>query len=478
METEKMKGFLFDAAHEHFLDFEIHSTKANICHPKLKMLSNSKTSHKIDIIDFLSPSLGFFREKKAKAATFIPMGPANKGLFFKVAKSISSKLGYNNKISNNSFIPCSRYTPKPPHAHAQDQHTDGNSDNKLLFRQRYMNEDRDLHYFSMLRPDKNGLCFSPEENYSLTNHRFEKRSYPSCILGSFKGILCLEDEFQTGNVVLWNPVTDELKSLPPSSIEPSADVTYTFFSSAFGFDARSGDYKVIRCVQHRYETCDGDCCTVTHQFELYSLKNDSWRPILNPVDVEFPALCIPTNVNGSCYFNFNCDTVLSFDFADEVFSDLPLPPIPHVCFLCGIDGSTLDCIDYPMERDDRKRFDLWSWKNSECCWSKVDSFVVEGVNRPLLLWGRDKCFLEGNNLELLLFDLKTRELKSLGIKDSPPFKRPKTLVEIKLVSFVESTVSIKGQSKVGELHTEVRNKQSGSNKEGRSNNLTTSRVLC
>ncbi|KAL3649096.1 hypothetical protein CASFOL_005499 [Castilleja foliolosa] len=367
------------------------------------------------------------------------MGPANKSLFFKVAKSISSKLGYNNKISNN-HLPC--YTPKPPHA--QDQHTDGNSDNKLLFRQRYMNKNRDVYYFSILHPGENGLFFSSVKKYNLLNHRFDNNSYPSRILGSFNGILCLEDESGSGNVVLWNPVTDELKSLPPSSIEPEEDVSDTYYNSAFGFDARSGDYKVIRCVHHRY--FDDQPIRFTYEFELYSLKNDSWRPILNPVDVRSLPISIPTNVNGSCYFDFISE-VVSFDFADEVFSVLPKPPLSHVHLLCCIDGSKLDIIHY-RSKGDRKSLDLWSWESRKGCWSNVDSFVLEGVKRPLLLWGRDKCFLEGNNLELLLFDLKTRELKSLGIKDSPPCKF-RSSVEIKLVSFVESTVSIKGLSKVG-----------------------------
>ncbi|KAL3650406.1 hypothetical protein CASFOL_006809 [Castilleja foliolosa] len=393
----------------------------------------------------------------------ITMG--SKGMFFNgahetISSSSSSKLirynNNNNKISNNSFIPCSRrrYTPKPPHAHHVQQdllHMDhGTRDNyKLLYRQHnYMNEGSDdVYSFFMLSPDhKNGRCFSLEKNYyCLPNHRFEKRSYPSRILGSFNGILCLEDQFESGNVVLWNPVTDELKSLPPSCIEPTPDVSNTFFSSGFGFDARSGDYKVLRSVQHRYETCNGQFSESTHHFELYSLKNDSWRPILNPVDVVFPPLGLQTNVNGFCYMAFRTK-VLSFDFADEVFSALPLPPVTLVFFLCGIDGSTLHIIDYKALPMDIKRFDIWSWKSSEWRWSKVDSFVLEGVDRPLSLWGRDKCFLEGNNHQLLLFDLTTRELKPLGIKDYP-VEHPLSFMESKLVPFVESTVSIKQQSK-------------------------------
>ncbi|GFP81182.1 F-box/kelch-repeat protein at3g06240 [Phtheirospermum japonicum] len=318
-------------------------------------------------------------------------------------------------------------------------------DKKLLLRRRAdgnaTNEDRNVHYFSMLSTDNNGRHFSLEKNYYLQNHKLEKLSYRSEIVGSCNGILCLKDGSGHGNAVLWNPLTDELKSLPPSSIERPAEARVrTFSACGFGFDARSEDYKVARFVKNWFYYNNGCYKTTTHHFELYSLKTDSWRPITAPQTD--PWSSSSTSVNGSCYW-YDRDCVLSFDFADEMFSRLPLPvPNPggntfHL--FIDYDGS-LGSIVYPWVAG-RKRFDLWVWKNGS--WSKVDSFALEDVRLPLGLWGRDQCFLEGTNYQLLLFDLTTRVLKPLDIEDYEDTMR--------LVPFVESTVSINGHSKVDQF---------------------------
>ncbi|KAL3645683.1 hypothetical protein CASFOL_010863 [Castilleja foliolosa] len=368
------------------------------------------------------------------------MGPANKGIFYKVSESIS-KLRYNNKISNNSSFPGSLYIPK------RLNHMNLNSDNKFLLRRcrldrnaNTLNERSNANYFSILSSDDNGSCFSLEKNYCLTKHRFDMDLFYSRIVGSCNGIVCLNDDDLSGNVVLWNPVTDELKSLPPSSIEARS---MSIRASGFGFDARSEDYKVVRFV----ETCFSGY--LTHHFELYSLKTDSWRPIVNPVSFRHPygyqSFISSCSLNGSCYWEAdNC--VLCFDLVDEVFSDLPLPATSQDVSRClvGIDGSTLGFIVFPLTY--KKTFDLWVWKSKEQCWSQVDSFVLREVKALLGLWG-DKCFFVGYMNEVLLFDLTTRELKNLGIEDHFPWT-------MSLVPFVESTVSIQGHSKVGELHTE------------------------
>ncbi|KAL3629189.1 hypothetical protein CASFOL_026411 [Castilleja foliolosa] len=391
------------------------------------------------------------------------MGPASKGMFFKVAQSISSKLRYNNKISNNyssSFhsIPKILYDDQ-----VGQKHVKVNMDKKLLLRRYETNEGSDVNYFSTLYTDNNGRSFSVKKNYCFTNH-LHKHSYPSSIVGSCNGILCLVDNYEKGNTVLWNPATDELKSLPPSSIECPPDAAYTKFTTrGFGFDARSEDYKVLRHVTNGLVYDDDSYKATIVQSELYSLKNDSWRPLVNPVKHPWPwsEIMYSTSLNGSCYW-YAYDCVLSFNFADEVFSCLPLPgPRPSEYLFCDIDGSTLGLIVFSGYAPERKRLDIWVWKSNEWCWSNVDSFMVEDVRSPLGLWGRDKCFLQGANGQLLFFDLVTRELKALDMEE---FSGAESLV-----SFEESTVSI---SKVTELHTEARNKQSGSNEEGTSNNFT------
>ncbi|KAL3620886.1 hypothetical protein CASFOL_035798 [Castilleja foliolosa] len=370
------------------------------------------------------------------------MFPAKKGIFYKVSESICSKLRYNNKLSNISSFPGCRCIPK------RLQHTNVN---KLLFRRGGLNgkvntnEISNANCFSILGTDNNDTHFSLEKNYYLSNHRFDMQSYGSRIVGSCNGILCLQDHLELENVVLWNPVTDELKPLPPSSIVFPTKAPYKLVgSSAFGFDARSEDYKVVRFVENGFFNDD---YRTTHHFELYSLKTDSWRPIVNPVSLRYPTRyplhIYSVSLNGSCYWEAgNC--ILSFDFADEVFSYLPLPRFHDiethkdvVCCLVAIDGSTLGLISYTFKVR-TKIFDLLVWKSKEWRWRRVDIFELEDIRTPLGLWGGDKCFLVDENHELLLFDLKTRELKSLGIKDHLPWA-------MSVVPFVESTVSIKRQ---------------------------------
>ncbi|KAL3645682.1 hypothetical protein CASFOL_010862 [Castilleja foliolosa] len=374
------------------------------------------------------------------------MGPANKGIFFNLAKSISSRLRYNNKISNNSSFPGSRFIPR------RLQHVYANRDEKLLLRRRRLdgntntNEGKNVSYFSILGTDNNGSHFSLEKNYCLANHRFDMQSMRSRIVGSCNGIICLNDDYQLGNIVLWNPLTDELKYLPPTSIDLPAKAPYILFGhSVFGFDPRSDDYKVLRFVENgmlsNYRT--------ENHFEVYSLKNDSWKQIINPVKFRYPCrdpLEISSfTLNGSCYWETD-NRILCFDFADEVFSYLPLPPIQEKSqieedierCLVGIDGSTLGLIVRPHRSE--RNFCLWVWESKEWCWSKVDSFKVrDGVRVLLGLFGGDKCFFGGWLNELMLFDLTTRELKTLDIEDHFPWATS-------LVPFVESTVSIKGHS--------------------------------
>ncbi|KAL3629213.1 hypothetical protein CASFOL_026435 [Castilleja foliolosa] len=259
---------------------------------------------------------------------------------------------------------------------------------KLLLRRCETNECPSVDYFSTLCTDNDGLCFSLKKNYC-----FKKHSNSSSIVGSCNGILCLEDFYNTGNTVLWNPVTDELKSLPPSSIvcPPDSDST-SFFAGGFVFDARSEDYKVLRHVLNGFAYDDGSYKSTLIQAELYSLKNDSWRRIVKPEEYQWPWDSLPISLNGSCYWEaFDC--VISFNFADEVFSSLPLPGTKKCRrLLFDMDGKLGSFVithkksvyrDRDFEAVKEKRFDILLWESNKWCWSEVDSFVVEDGIRPL-----------------------------------------------------------------------------------------------
>ncbi|KAL3629184.1 hypothetical protein CASFOL_026406 [Castilleja foliolosa] len=307
---------------------------------------------------------------------------------------------------------------------------------KLLLRRCVTNECPSVDYFSMLCTDNDGLSFSLKKNYCFRKHS----KYPSSIVGSCNGILCLEDTYEMGNTFLWNPVTDELKSLPPSSIvcPPDSDST-SFFAGGFVFDASSEDYKVLRHVLNDFEYDDGSYKSTLIQAELYSLKNDSWRPIVKPKKYQWPWDSLPISLNGSCYWEgFDC--VISFNFADEVFSSFPLPGTKKCRrLLFDMDGKLGSFVIWHkksvyQEAVKEMSFDIWLWESNK--WCKVDSFVVEDGTRPLGFWGSYKCFLQRRNGQLLVFDLTTRKMMPLPL-DMEDFSGAESLV-----SFEESTVSI------------------------------------
>ncbi|XP_012568605.1 F-box protein CPR1-like [Cicer arietinum] len=153
---------------------------------------------------------------------------------------------------------------------------------------------------------------------------------------SVNGILCLVKS-NLRSVLLWNPTTKECKVIPPSPIEsrhlplpyqpmPQLDVY------GFGYDIVRDDYKVIRHVSFIF-----DSTQTTYNWEIYSLRNDSWRKL----DFDMPTSyrsCqhVHVYVDGVCHWL--CDNeeathtlgearLVSFDLNNESFVITPIPYI-------------------------------------------------------------------------------------------------------------------------------------------------------
>ncbi|KAL6543564.1 hypothetical protein OROGR_010061 [Orobanche gracilis] len=196
------------------------------------------------------------------------------------------------------------------------------------------------------------------------------------------------------SAALWNPTTDELKSLPKSSV-PRPPLTKEAYvtSFGFGFDRASEDYKVIRFITLDYD--------FRIQVELYSLKSDSWKEITYP---RLPA------------------------FSTAPYT-IPLPEtnklgdLPSNCLLAEFDGS-LAAFVYSDPLDGKKHFDfeIWVWKD-ESSWARVASEIIidqrpaaaAAVRKPLCFLNSDKFYFQDTNGQLLLFDCSKRELKNLGL---------------------------------------------------------------
>ncbi|CAN0922547.1 F-box protein CPR1 [Linum grandiflorum] len=180
------------------------------------------------------------------------------------------------------------------------------------------------------------------------------------VIGCCDGIFCIshmrhisQGGFASHNIVLWNPVTSEIKILPPGPHHPARtpnDRAMSIESGAehigFGFDPETKDYKVVRVLEfdERY-TDDDEECDPSELYhgplplvltEVYSLKNDSWRTL----NVSNDRIYIANGArylhhqwdqsrNEKCYWFLSyhgvCDLV-SFDMSTEVFECVPVSP--------------------------------------------------------------------------------------------------------------------------------------------------------
>ncbi|XVF79237.1 hypothetical protein PTKIN_Ptkin14bG0204700 [Pterospermum kingtungense] len=214
------------------------------------------------------------------------------------------------------------------------------------------------HYLSVLSTEK-GQNFAVKGNiYFPENHAIYR------VNGPCNGLLCLEATDH--KVALWNPSTREIRFLPQPTIQlPPPDDGIEFFQIftgfswiCFGFDSNSEDYKVARFVVHYFEDEEG---------RRYIYGVYYW-------------IATEEGEIRSNRFHF----ILSFDFAIEKFSTIPLPfggSLEHFDLeLLDFNGS-LGAIVFPKEGDGRS-FNLWVMNNGS--WTR--EFSIEpfsGVDRPL-----------------------------------------------------------------------------------------------
>lgn len=144
------------------------------------------------------------------------------------------------------------------------------------------------------------------------------------ILGSvsINGILCLTKSHIRNRFVLWNPTTNEFKSIQPILFEDLSYYQINHFSG-FGYDHGTNDYKMtnfVRCLNIE----DEDRSYKTY-WEIYSLRSNCWRKL----DVYLPNYYFMPKQDMSVYMDgvyhwwiiphvstLN-ECLLSFDFSKE-----------------------------------------------------------------------------------------------------------------------------------------------------------------
>lgn len=283
-------------------------------------------------------------------------------------------------------------------------------------------------------------------------------SKPLRISGTCNGLICLSILPLGSIILLWNPATREFKDLPVSPIDrpPAGPIKVVF---AFGFDANTNDYKLLRIVYY---------CYPLNQVEMYSLNSNSWTEINTRVKfLIFESSCT-VFLNGKFHWTgigfgeLNGEKVIiSFDMADEVFNYIMPPRFSsrgndydddddeddadvrfrhHLVVLKG----SLAMIGCGGNGQDNK-LDVWvmneygvtgSWtKNISCRMYSV-------IDRPLGC-GRDSQILLGkNHTELFLYDCSTEEIKNVGSRGAAYWSD--------VFNHVESLLPIRGGKRVGQ----------------------------
>ncbi|XP_059291532.1 F-box/kelch-repeat protein At3g23880-like [Lycium ferocissimum] len=126
--------------------------------------------------------------------------------------------------------------------------------------------------FSLSSTYNNAFTWRP--NYVSDNKR-KSSTFMLVNCPSVNGLLCVKlGTFDKLAVHLWNPTTNELRRLPNSSLflgeetyDPCDEPIY-----GLGHDSANDDYVVVRMIMRSPNS-------MVIKFEVYSLKNDSWRLI-------------------------------------------------------------------------------------------------------------------------------------------------------------------------------------------------------
>ncbi|CAI8603940.1 unnamed protein product [Vicia faba] len=280
-----------------------------------------------------------------------------------------------------------------------------------------------------------GLCATL---FSLYGERFEnkvKLDLPpffqednECIkiLGSpIDETLCLYNGFQIPEIVFWNLSTKEFKVLPPSPIE-SQPPHYKFIFSlmGFGYDHVRDDHKVIRNALEWTQFDFEDTQSNEFIWELYSLRNNSWRKLDVDVSLGYVTLDSQVHTNGMCHWWYKNEYCLvSFDLNSEVFFKTPLPlhVDDNVCYesmdkrLMALNGS----IAFITTTAHTLHISILGEYGVKKSWIKL--FIIDSLpnyfDHPIGAGSKGDIFFKTKYNEMVQFDLNTQKIEKLAIKD-------------------------------------------------------------
>ncbi|XP_038707665.1 F-box protein CPR1-like [Tripterygium wilfordii] len=274
------------------------------------------------------------------------------------------------------------------------------------------------------------------------------------MIGQCEGLILLCGINYFDPILLLNPATQELKTLPQSSVERPPDTNRVYFTAlGLGYDCCTTDYKVVRFAvySHYPEGYPID------QVELYTLSSNSWRPITNPFGpVVLRQSRFNIYLNGHCHWwltqmPYEGEKILAFDMTQETFKAMELPSCSEFIFHWLEQEPELRVFCnylavFAHSRENMDCFEIWVMKEYGVMESWTKRLVIGpiaglgGVRELLGMWKTGEWFFKTNERRLALFNPHTKSIKDLEIHHCPNARSG-----LMLSIFTESLFSLNGR---------------------------------
>ncbi|XP_057497881.1 F-box protein CPR1-like [Actinidia eriantha] len=274
------------------------------------------------------------------------------------------------------------------------------------------------------------IC-SVREGKTLIEHKKFEFPFKSLygyvrIVGSSNGLVCLFDTnffSYIGTLILWNVIVGKFIVLPDSHATHRFSDTFSHMVVGFGFVLGKNDFKVVQIL---YDCYSDDIPEVL----VYSMEADLWRK----VDAVVPGF-MPNRwssnvfVKGSVHWlafkrpriSYLCNSIMSFDMSDEVFSEIALPRDQNLSYdkvhlSVSASGDSLSLFFHINDR-----WEAWSMKEYGVAESWMKEFTISEtqISMPLNFMDNGDVLLVMESGKLVSCDLENQQMKDLGICGLP-----------------------------------------------------------
>ncbi|XP_057780062.1 uncharacterized protein LOC130998665 [Salvia miltiorrhiza] len=200
-----------------------------------------------------------------------------------------------------------------------------------------------------------------------------------------------------GHIYLCNPTTKQFQILPPKEETPETPDGILSLSetrivgSCVGYDSESDDYRVLRVWEREHRLGIGQPSGKHRTYDLYSLRDDSWKPIPPPeCHCRLPTMT-PTIIyaRDKFYWPTLDQEVMCYDCREESFYLLPSPPNTrglHLQLVKFYDEDSVGVVLYRSPKVNPETglaqpdayFELWKWRDGARCWDRVFNVSLGG----------------------------------------------------------------------------------------------------